>query len=374
MKEPGPLPQTIHPSPKPRFCQLSKISHLTLTKGARLRLLMRNSTHHDEEPLTNINQALTDGISAQGVFQSILHEAIRLCGAERGFLLRDTNDVVAALNADRGDYSRDFVKTVRGRKTPLMGIATSGDRRLARHQEKSPQISRSVISAPFITQGVLEGVIYLDKDNRKSSFDKEDLRALADLTAQALVAFQLAILKHVEDKTEAEDEYLSALTNQDRLTGLVNRRVLNEQLESIFSDPRQLPTSLLLFDIDDFEHYNERNGRTAGDEVLKRIGLLLSSSLRAPDLPARISGETFAVLLPQTDLESAAAVANRIYLSITKTAFPFASAQPLGKLTITLGLASAPEHGKNPESLIDVAEQVLKAAKSAGKNRISAAS
>ena len=332
-----------------------------------------NSTNHNE-PLEGMSGGMTDGISSQGVFQSILHEALRSCGGERGFLLLDTNDVVAALNADRGDYSRDFVKTVRGRKTPLMGIATSGDRRLARNQAKSPQISRSVIAAPFIAEGVLEGVIYLDKDNRKSSFDKEDLQTLADLAAQALVAFKLAIQKHIEDKAEAEDEYLSALTNQDRLTGLVNRRVLNEQLESVFSDPRQLPTSLLLFDIDDFKQYNDRNGRTAGDEVLKRIGLLLSSSLRSPDLPARISGEIFAVLLPKTDLENATAVAKRLYLSVTKTAFPFASAQPHGKLTITLGLACAPEHGKNPDSLIEAADRVLKTAKAAGKNRVSAAS
>jgi len=332
-----------------------------------------NSTDRDKEPIISVKRALTDGISSQGVFQSILHEALRSCGGERGFLLLDTNDVLAALNADRGDYSRDFVKTVRSRKTPLMGIATSGDRRLARHQEKSPQISRSVIAAPFMNDGIMEGVIYLDKDSRKSNFDKKDLSALADISQQAVVAFKLAIQKHIDDKAFAQDEYLSVLTNQDRLTGLVNRRVFNEQLENVFSDSRQLPTSLLLFDIDDFTPYNERHGRTAGDEVLKRIGLLLSSSLRSPDLPARISSETFAVLLPKTDLESATVVAKRLYLSITKTAFPFASSQPFGKLTITLGLACAPQHGKNPDSFMETASRVLKTAKAAGKNRVSVA-
>jgi len=155
----------------------------------------------------------------------------------------------------------------------------------------------------------------------------------------------------------------------DPLTGLGNRRMLDERLEEVFEGQRAAggDLSVAMFDVDHFKDYNDARGHTAGDEILRFIGELLRGSLRASDIGIRYGGDEFAVLLPDVELPSATALAERIVrLFDQRTAL--LSTNP--RLTMSAGVASL--RGDEPASgkrLIELADSALYAAKHGGKNR-----
>jgi len=160
----------------------------------------------------------------------------------------------------------------------------------------------------------------------------------------------------------------------DGLTGLFNRRHfdlnLPKMIESCLS--RRRPLSLLVFDIDHFKHINDTHGHDVGDQVLRLLAQRLRGALRQSDLICRLGGEEFAVIMPETDLDRAAGVANRVRLAIAE--YPFAVAQGRGPIDVTIsaGVAGALE-GLSPEMLYRRADAGLYRSKQAGRNRVSAA-
>ncbi len=162
----------------------------------------------------------------------------------------------------------------------------------------------------------------------------------------------------------------------DSLTGLANRRALDLGLEREWkrADREDRPLSVLILDIDHFKAFNDACGHPAGDACLQLVARCLEQRLRRPgDLAARQGGEEFAVLLPDTDLAGALAVAEDIRgkISALDRAHP---SSPLGRLTVSLGAACRrPGQGGTPEGLLAEADQALYKAKAAGRNRVAAA-
>jgi diguanylate cyclase (GGDEF)-like protein len=126
--------------------------------------------------------------------------------------------------------------------------------------------------------------------------------------------------------------------------------------------------ALVLMDLDEFKRYNDRYGHLAGDSVLRALALVLVQSLRAMDLAARYGGEELAVVLPETDAEPAFQVAERIRVLVSQ--LPLAPGARPGEVTISLGVAVAPDHGDTPEGLLRAADAALYQAKRLGKNRV----
>ena len=122
-------------------------------------------------------------------------------------------------------------------------------------------------------------------------------------------------------------------------------------------------------DIDNFKNFNDKLGHPSGDKVLINIAKILRRTCRATDIVARYGGEEFAVVLPDTNKESAWGLAERLRQAIEKNDFIGQEVQPNKNLTISLGLASFPEDAKNKEALIAKADSALYQAKKAGKNR-----
>ena len=170
---------------------------------------------------------------------------------------------------------------------------------------------------------------------------------------------------------EYERALHSAIT--DPLTGLYNRGYLQQflHLEIDRSVRQRHPMSLLMFDIDDFKHYNDTLGHLAGDQVLQELSRIMHAAIRKIDIAARYGGEEFVIVLPYTDAAGAAIVAERLRESVEEHAFLY-NAQPIAKkVTISIGVACFRQYGENPvEQLIQNADTALYQAKNAGKNRV----
>ena len=159
---------------------------------------------------------------------------------------------------------------------------------------------------------------------------------------------------------------------RDGLTGLYNRRYLDEMLEREVSRARRegIPLSLVMLDIDHFKRVNDTYGHQAGDEVLKILAATLMADIRAEDMACRYGGEEFLILLPNMPLASALARAEAWRgaveaLCIVHGDFPI-------RFTVSLGVAAYPDHGKTPDDLTRCADQALYRAKNGGRNQVRA--
>ncbi|RKY75718.1 diguanylate cyclase response regulator [candidate division KSB1 bacterium] len=175
--------------------------------------------------------------------------------------------------------------------------------------------------------------------------------------------------QRMQELSEAR-ERLQQLAITDGLTGLFNYRYFREQLEHEINraERHNLNVSLVMMDIDFFKYYNDRNGHLAGDEVLKHIANILCSNVRKIDIAARYGGEEFALILPETDKNSAVIVAEKIRKLIEDDPIPHEERQPNGKLTISMGVSNFPDDSRTAKGLIEIADRRLYNAKQAGRN------
>jgi diguanylate cyclase (GGDEF)-like protein len=123
-------------------------------------------------------------------------------------------------------------------------------------------------------------------------------------------------------------------------------------------------------DVDDFKHFNDKNGHPAGDEALRIITRLLKDSVRDVDFIARYGGEEFAIILLDTAKDQGIPIAEKIRKTVEVHPFPHEENQPGGKLTISIGMAAFPEDAEDMEGLIRCADEALYLAKKKGKNRL----
>ncbi len=161
------------------------------------------------------------------------------------------------------------------------------------------------------------------------------------------------------------------LSITDDLTGLYNQAqfftLLDIELKRAERYGNNL--SIIIFDVDNFKNYNDNNGHLKGSDTLRKIGKIMKRVFRNGDILARYGGDEFILILPDTDSVGAYLAAERIREAVEKERFDGEEKQPLGKITITLGIASFPEHGKIAKDIIDNADKALYVAKESGRNR-----
>jgi diguanylate cyclase (GGDEF)-like protein len=191
-------------------------------------------------------------------------------------------------------------------------------------------------------------------------FDAEERMTAAALAGQAVVALENARLHRIVER--------QALA--DGLTGLANRRQADETLSSELARTDRLggPVGLILADLDDFKAVNDRHGHPTGDIVLREFAETLRETVREIDTAARWGGEEFAVILPGTDLEGAAHVAERIRIALAERTIVSVDGEQL-HVTASFG-AAASNASTTVEQLIDAADGALYRAKRAGKDRV----
>jgi diguanylate cyclase (GGDEF)-like protein len=163
---------------------------------------------------------------------------------------------------------------------------------------------------------------------------------------------------------------LQSLAATDGLTGLINRRQFNHQMDAEIARAKRYrnPLSLALFDIDDFKKINDFYGHPTGDRILQELGTLISSNVRESDISARYGGEEFALILPETGQIDAYELLERLRAMIEHTVFCL----PDNPMTVTISVGVAqldPEHAESYE-LIEKADAALYQAKKQGKNQV----
>ena len=171
---------------------------------------------------------------------------------------------------------------------------------------------------------------------------------------------------HLQKALMDSNRRLEELSLTDSLTSLRNRRAFDERLEDAFEQARRYerPLSLVLIDVDHFKPINDAFGHDTGDAVLKGVAELIADSTRQADFVARVGGEEFGVLLPETPLFEAMQVAEKIRARIATT--PVATLD----VTVSLGVANAlHSNARNTAELYHAADQALYRAKANGRNR-----
>lgn len=166
-------------------------------------------------------------------------------------------------------------------------------------------------------------------------------------------------------------EQLQTLSYEDGLTGLKNRRYFDELLthELAVAARNEAPLAIIIADIDHFKDFNDRHGHPAGDTALKAVAKAFLDEFRESDTLARYGGEEFVLILPGANAEQAAERAEVLRQSVEQLEL-IHEAQPLSKLTLSLGIASWPEQTSRAHDLLSRADKALYLAKQRGRNRI----
>ncbi len=225
--------------------------------------------------------------------------------------------------------------------------------------------TNSFISYPIMIGGRKVGVLNVTDKSGGGVYDEVDLSLLEIIGPQVALA-----LERAEWQERATEFQLMSIT--DSLTGLPNRRYLEERLSEELNRSKRYdyPMSFLMIDIDDFKAYNDKNGHQAGDVALQITAHCLKGALRAVDIASRYGGEEFCILLPQTGISEAGAIADRIRHRVSTTEFPHGKAQPLGHVTISVGVSTFTKNVDTSENIIAAADRALYQAKSMGKDRV----
>ena len=213
------------------------------------------------------------------------------------------------------------------------------------------------LRAGEITVGTL--VCGAQKSDGLPEAAQRELSMLALQAAEALVRTRLY-------------EQMERLATVDGLTGLLNRRTFDTQLQARLREAQRYrrPLSLLLLDVDHFKKVNDTYGHPAGDVVLQGVARLAQVQARETDLVARYGGEEMALVLPETDARGALIIAERIRAAVAAAQHP--TEQGALQVTLSIGVATWPGAGEDPEALLASADKALYRAKQSGRNRVEA--
>lgn len=217
-----------------------------------------------------------------------------------------------------------------------------------------------VLAVPMVVGAHVIGVLEL-RGQSITDLPRDVVDILETLAVHAATAIDAARLH----------EHTAALAVTDVLTGLPNRRRLDSDLamECAASIRYQRPLSFLMIDVDHFKSYNDTLGHQAADVALQELARVISHGLRDSDTPYRYGGEEFALILRETSTDEALVVAERLRDAVEHN---FAAPSQPRAVTVSIGVATMPEHGPTPQALATAADEALYRAKHAGRNRVCA--
>lgn len=222
--------------------------------------------------------------------------------------------------------------------------------------ERFAATPEAAVAMPLITRGQVAGVLTV--------WSLEHITETAISSLEMLAPYAGAQLLHARELGSMRN-----LAERDALTGLHNRRSFDEYLggEVARFERYNRPFAVIMCDIDHFKAINDTHGHDAGDRAIQRVAAVVAGSLRDVDIAARYGGEEFAIILPETSLVRAVEVAERIRQRVEATS------TPQMRLTLSAGVAAAPESSSDGKDLVRRADAALYASKNAGRNRVSEA-
>jgi diguanylate cyclase (GGDEF)-like protein/PAS domain S-box-containing protein len=226
-------------------------------------------------------------------------------------------------------------------------------------------VKNTYLCTPILAQGETLGMVHFQATDEAPKMDASELSFKTTFAGQVGLSIANIRLR----------EALRTQSVRDPLTGLYNRRYLEETLEREVRRAARAAQSLgfLMIDLDHFKNFNDTYGHDAGDAVLRETALFLAKGIRAEDFVCRFGGEEFVVILPTADLESSRARGERLRLKMRELTIMY-HGKSLGMVTISVGVAAFPEHGRSPKELMAAADAALYQAKRGGRDRVVVAS
>jgi diguanylate cyclase (GGDEF)-like protein len=312
---------------------------------------LRSQRLEIERSVKRIGEAFASGLDREALLEIVVETTIGACSAEYGLIALSGR---VGAEAEAGSAS-DAVQEA----------ALAAEEQALRDREvvEASRDGAHAMSGPLSHLGRPAdalGAMTVARSGAEFSRDEHDV--FRYLVGQASASVENVALHEMVSQQAVTDE----------LTGLANNRALRDWLdrEAARAGRFRHDLSLLMLDIDDFKRVNDTYGHLQGDAVLRRIGRILTLEARAVDQPARYGGEEFVVGLPETDIQGAEELAERIRARIEATSIPLVGGN--GEITVTasVGVASIPATASDAHNLVGAADAALYEAKRAGKNRV----
>lgn len=348
--------------------QIARIAHSIAPQLEILRL--RGAVAHGETLATAVRRFSESlkRIDNDDLWFNLTQNAAEMLRAERASLLiyNDKEDmleikaIIGAKNplAEGDDVGNRVARIVFSKDEPVV-ITDVSKTGLPPAPADRGYKTTSFLSSPISVGGRKIGVMNFADKASGQAFDTASLEMFQAIAPQLAVAVDRASLK----EKAGEFEQLSVT---DALTGLLNRRYIEERLmeEVKRSNRHGYPMSFMMLDVDEFKSYNDTFGHPAGDEALKLVAHVIRETLRGADVAARFGGEEFSILLPQTTGEEAIHIAERIRHNIEYSKFSHR------RVTVSIGVASCSAELCASAALVDAADKALYAAKGKGRNKV----
>lgn len=313
---------------------------------------LRQSRDELRRTLERLGATLRSTRGMEEMLASVLEGAASTLGAEAGALFRlqpdGTLSVEATIGFEAAQVTREAAGVAVRRGMPILLPGLGGD----------DPLGRVVAAAPLYRGDEVVGALAIASGAVASTFEEQDLSMLSSFAAQASVAIDNVFLR----------EQAQMLARTDPLTGIANRRAMEEMLMAELERSHRYGGSLsvIMIDLDHFKSINDRCGHQEGDRVLAEAAQRIGSVLRTGvDIVARYGGEEFVVVLPETDGEGAVVVAEKILSAMSSTPF-----DPAGGMVVTCsaGVATVPGDGPGASDVLHAADLALYEAKERGRN------
>ena len=319
--------------------------------------------------LQKIGETLTNTHDLDGLLEVVLDTAVVTLQTRAGVVLYGAPEQMHVV-ADSGMHEAGLVAPAG--IAPGVGVlgrvVTSGEAVRGRLGSGTPELEPAetepgvgnIFAVPLRSMGNVVGVLALYDRVDGRPFDEGDVESLGTLSTQASIA-----MDNVQLHQEAQ-----RLSTTDALTGLWNFRYLSSSLgrEIERANRFERPLAVLMLDIDHFKQVNDQHGHARGDAVLRELAQRVQEQVREVDTFARYGGEEFVVVLPETTVEGAIQLAERICVAVRREPFPDEGEESL-KVTVSVGGAAFPAHGSSAATLMRAADRALYVAKNDGRDR-----
>ncbi len=221
----------------------------------------------------------------------------------------------------------------------------------------------SYYCGPLIAGGIIIGAVRMEAAKDLWTPDRQRLLE-SYLSGAASALSNIRLLDRMKQQA-----------NIDVLTGLYNRRFLEDYTRKLFAIARRRaqPVGVIMLDLDHFKSFNDIYGHEIGDRVLRHFAKTVTNCMRETNLAARYGGEEFVVILPDTSAQACTVVAERIRKAVMTMVVPSNTEKPLPQLTVSVGVVAFPEHGQTLEEIIQASDKALYESKRSGRNRVTVA-
>lgn len=311
----------------------------------------------DLSTLREVGLAITETLELHEALPIIAH-VVQGALAVRRLTLYELSKDGRSLQPIAAKYGDDLINRERLAEDTLSVKGTRYERVLTSRMVALEWVGNQASALiPLVAKNEAMGLLVLEDRDDGEPFQDEDQPLLRQLGSQIAIALHNAKL------------YALAVT--DGLTGLFVRRYFDLRLEEEFAAAARYNRtfSIMLFDIDHFKKFNDTHGHQTGDRVLQQFARLLEANTRESDICCRYGGEEMAIVLPETPLQEAALLANKLCATIRQHVFRGTSEQDLS-VTSSIGVAQHHRTIKSPQALVEAADQALYRAKELGRNRV----